>query len=75
MRAQEVRARGIDVHVSPRGGQVTFHGPGQLVAYPVLGLRAAGLGARAYVEGLEDAIISTLGGRAGGLVRVLGGRG
>jgi len=36
-------------------------GPGQLVAYPVLNLRELGLGARAYVEGLEDSIIKFLG--------------
>lgn len=39
---------------------MTFHGPGQLVAYPIISLRAARLGARAYVEGLEDVLIHTL---------------
>ena len=39
------------------GVQATYHGPGQLVVYPVVGLRALGLGARAYVEGLEDCLI------------------
>jgi lipoyl(octanoyl) transferase len=52
---------GIAISHSPRGGETTYHGPGQLVAYPVLGLRALGLGARAYVEGLEDALVRTLG--------------
>lgn len=42
----------------PRGGELTFHGPGQLVAYPIVSLRAASLGARAYVEGLEDAVVA-----------------
>lgn len=51
---------GVQVHASPRGGETTFHGPGQLVAYPIVNLRARRLGARAYVEGLEDALIETL---------------
>jgi len=42
-----------------RGGQVTYHGPGQLVVYPLLDLGRAKLGVRALVEGLERAIIAT----------------
>lgn len=57
---QTLEARGIDVISVPRGGEVTFHGPGQLVAYPILSLKAAGLGARAYVESLEDGVIDAL---------------
>ncbi len=45
----------------PRGGETTFHGPGQLVAYPIIDLRQAGLGARAYVELLEDAMVQVAG--------------
>jgi hypothetical protein len=45
----------------PRGGETTYHGPGQLVAYPILNLRQLGLGARAFVEGLEDAMVQTVG--------------
>jgi lipoate-protein ligase B len=48
---------GAELAVSPRGGQVTYHGPGQAVLYPVVALRPLGLGARAYVEALEDAMI------------------
>lgn len=43
-----------------RGGQVTYHGPGQLVVYPLLDLDRAGLGVRALVEGLERAIVATV---------------
>jgi lipoyl(octanoyl) transferase len=43
-----------------RGGQVTYHGPGQLVVYPLLDLGRAKLGVRALVEGIERAIIATV---------------
>jgi lipoyl(octanoyl) transferase len=43
-----------------RGGQVTYHGPGQIVAYPLLDLRRLGLGVRALVQRIEQAIIDTL---------------
>lgn len=58
---EEIAKRGAEIHHIPRGGETTFHGPGQLVAYPILNLRRLGIGARAYVEGLEDAVIATLG--------------
>lgn len=44
-----------------RGGQVTFHGPGQLVVYPLIDLRRRKMGVRALVGGLERAVIETLG--------------
>jgi len=53
-------ARGIEVHHVGRGGDITYHGPGQLVGYPVVGLRAAGLGARRYVERLEEVLVRTV---------------
>ena len=43
-----------------RGGQVTYHGPGQLVVYPLLDLGRARLGVRALVEGIERAIVATV---------------
>lgn len=57
----EIKERGVDIHRTGRGGDVTFHGPGQLVSYPVISLREFGLGARAYVRALEETIIRTLG--------------
>ena len=47
------------LHVD-RGGQVTYHGPGQLVAYPLLDLRRLKLGVREYVNRIEQALIDTL---------------
>ncbi len=43
-----------------RGGQVTYHGPGQLVVYPLIDLRRLGLGVRELVSALEDAVIRTV---------------
>jgi lipoyl(octanoyl) transferase len=43
-----------------RGGQVTYHGPGQIVAYPLIDLRRAGVGVRELVSRIEQAIIDTL---------------
>jgi len=43
-----------------RGGQVTYHGPGQLVVYPLLDLGRSRLGVRALVEGIERAIVTTV---------------
>jgi lipoyl(octanoyl) transferase len=48
------------LHVD-RGGQVTYHGPGQLVLYPLLDLRRLRVGVREYVERLEQAVIDLLG--------------
>ena len=50
----------IPVVQSNRGGQVTFHGPGQVVAYPLLDLRRAGYFVKEYVYRLEEAVIRSL---------------
>ena len=60
-RPEHVLAPG-DIPVVPidRGGQVTYHGPGQLVVYPLLDLGRARLGVRPLVEGIERAIVATV---------------
>jgi len=50
----------IPVVATNRGGQVTYHGPGQVVAYPLLDLRRAGYFVKEYVHRLEEATIRTL---------------
>lgn len=51
---------GIPVVQTDRGGQVTYHGPGQLVVYVLLDLKRLGLGVRALVHALEAAVIETV---------------
>ena len=51
---------GIEVHHTDRGGEVTYHGPGQLVGYPILNLRRWGGGPLKYVRALERVLIETL---------------
>jgi len=58
---EELQRRGVVLYSVNRGGEATYHGPGQLVAYPVVNLRAWGLSARDYVNGLEETILLTLG--------------
>ncbi len=62
-RLEHLRSPGtIPVVRTDRGGQVTYHGPGQLVAYLLLDLRAAGLGVRPLVTLLEQAVVTLLAG-------------
>ena len=51
---------GVETHFTDRGGETTYHGPGQLVGYPIVNLRRWGGGVRKYVETLEQVLIGTL---------------
>jgi lipoyl(octanoyl) transferase len=53
-------ARGIEVLQSNRGGQVTYHGPGQVVAYPLVDLRRLRIYVKEYVYRLEHAVLKVL---------------
>ena len=53
-------ARGIPVVQANRGGQVTYHGPGQVVAYALVDLRRLGIFVREYVFRIEQAVLKTL---------------
>lgn len=55
-----LESQGVALHQTDRGGDVTYHGPGQLVAYPIIDLNAAGLRIHEYIRTLEAAIIATL---------------
>lgn len=57
----ELARRGIEVHESSRGGLVTWHGPGQLVAYPIVHLGRRGRDVRGHVAKLEQTVLGVLG--------------
>jgi lipoate-protein ligase B len=59
---RELAGAGIDVCATTRGGDVTYHGPGQLVGYPILHLGERGLRVIAYVTALEEVLIRVLAG-------------
>ncbi len=55
-----LKAMGAEVYHIERGGDITYHGPGQLVAYPIFDLELLGMGIKAYVAAIERCIILTL---------------
>lgn len=54
-----LKQKGIEVVETERGGNITYHGPGQIIAYPIIRMNGSGLGIPGYVEGLEEAMIRT----------------
>lgn len=58
--SDDLARRGIHVAKTTRGGLVTYHGPGQLVGYPIIKLRQRGLSVPCYVRALELAVIDAL---------------
>jgi lipoate-protein ligase B len=57
---EQLAHNGIQIERATRGGLVTYHGPGQLVGYPIVKLRARGLTVPCYVRALELAIVAAL---------------
>ncbi len=58
---EQLKSKGIHVAVTDRGGDITYHGPGQLVGYPILDLNALSLRLHGYMRFLEETIIEVLG--------------
>ena len=58
--SDELAKRGVDLHEIERGGDITFHGPGQAVLYPIIDLRERGRDVRKYLRDLEQFVIGTL---------------
>ena len=57
---EELKERNIELHLIERGGDITFHGPGQAVAYPIIDLSTRGKDLHGYLRDLESVIIDTL---------------
>lgn len=72
----ELQARGAQFIKTNRGGDITYHGPGQLVGYPIFNLEALQMSVKEYIYNLEEAIIHTIadygikGGRLEGAIGV-----
>ncbi len=56
----QLQARDASFYRIDRGGDITYHGPGQLVGYPIFDLEGMGIGLREYIQMLEEAIIGCI---------------
>ena len=56
----QLQAKEAAFYKTDRGGDITYHGPGQIVGYPIINLEAIGIGAKEYVFRIEETIIKTL---------------
>ena len=59
--SEQLAKLGVEVVQSERGGDITFHGPGQLVVYPIVRLNDHALSVGGYVHGLEEAVVRAVG--------------
>jgi lipoate-protein ligase B len=60
-REEDLKSRGVGLYHVDRGGDITFHGPGQLVGYPLLSLYPGERDVHAYMRNLEESLIDLLG--------------
>jgi lipoyl(octanoyl) transferase len=56
----QLQARHASFYHIDRGGDITYHGPGQIVGYPIIDLEVIGIGLREYIHRLEEAVIQTI---------------
>lgn len=72
---QFLRSHGAEYYHIDRGGDITFHGEGQIVGYPIIDLEKIGIGLRQYIESLEEAVIRTAADYGIGAGRIAGASG